>query len=95
MEIQVQEKKAVEAKELQLYLKVADRFTAALVDSKGKEICSQGDDYVPGFMPGEHYGDYVILNIDIETGQVTNWVKPCAEDLEEWVNKCRANASDE
>ncbi|MNO03326.1 hypothetical protein D3C81_2239890 [compost metagenome] len=38
--------------------------------------------YVPGFFPGEHYGDYLQLHINIETGQITNWRKPNAEQLE-------------
>lgn len=92
MEIEVKEKKTVVAKEIQLYLKVCDQFTATLVDTNGNEICSQGDDYVPGFMPGEHYGDYVILNIDVNTGQVTNWVKPSPDELSEWVEKCNQTA---
>lgn len=37
---------------------------------------------VPDFFPGEHYGDYLILNIDLETGQIKNWKKPAATDIE-------------
>lgn len=40
--------------------------------------------YVPDFMPGEHYGDYVFLNIDLDTGRITNWEVPTTEELEEW-----------
>ncbi|MCY1454717.1 hypothetical protein D9M71_718000 [compost metagenome] len=38
--------------------------------------------YVPDFFPGDHYGDYLILNIDLETGQIKNWKKPTAGDIE-------------
>jgi hypothetical protein len=89
MEIEVKAKKTVEAKLLKLYLKVCDQFTATLEDADGNEICDNGDDYVPGFMPGQHYGDYVILDIDINTGQVVNWKKPDADDLSAWVEKCQ------
>jgi hypothetical protein len=32
--------------------------------------------YVPDFMPGDHFGDYVMLDIDIDTGKIVNWRKP-------------------
>lgn len=31
--------------------------------------------YVPSFMPGEHYGDYVMLDIDPYTGLILGWKK--------------------
>lgn len=77
----------VQAKTLRLHLKVCDNFTASIADQNGKEIGGQDDGYVPGFMPGEHYGDYVILDIDIDTGQITNWTKPSREQIEAFLNK--------
>lgn len=77
--------KSVEAKVLKLYLKVSDRFSAQLVDQQGLEIFDQEDGYVPDFMPGEHYGDYVDLEIDIDTGKILNWTPPTAEQIEEWI----------
>lgn len=79
----------VQAKEVRMHLKVCDNFTASLNDQDGAEICAQEDGYVPGFMPGEHYGDYVILNIDLETGLVTNWNTPSTKKIVEWVEQCR------
>ena len=76
----------VEAKVLKMHLKVCDMFTATLVDQDGEEIFEQDDGYVPGFMPGDHYGDYVILDIDINTGQVLNRKQPTEEQLQEWIN---------
>ena len=29
--------------------------------------------YVPDFMPGQHFGDYVELIIDVDTGIILNW----------------------
>ncbi len=77
--------KAREAKTLKMYLKVSDRFSAQLCDQDGLEIFDQEDGYVPSFMPGEHYGDYVDLEIDIDTGKILNWKQPTAEQLEEWI----------
>lgn len=54
-------------------------FTAQLNESgacKGEyEGC------VPEFFPGEHFGDYIELDIDIDTGQILNWKKPTAKQL--------------
>jgi hypothetical protein len=77
----------VQAKVLKIYCKVRDEFTADLVDQNGETIHEQQDGYVPGFMPGEHFGDYVILDIDLDTGQVLNWKAPSAAQIEEWINK--------
>lgn len=86
MEIDKFEKIKVNVKTLKVHLKVSDRFTASLETSTGTQIFEQDDGYVPGFMPGEHYGDYVILDIDIDTGQITNWNKPSAQQIEEWIS---------
>lgn len=75
----------VEAKTLKVHCKVSDRFTAVLVDQNGEEIHDQEDGYVPDFMPGPHYGDYIILEIDLDSGQITNWKKPSAKQIEEWI----------
>ena len=55
-------------------MKCSDKFAATLIE-KGIETVSY-DGYVPDFMPEKHYGDYVELDIDIETGQITNWTAP-------------------
>ena len=86
MEINQQKKVKVNAKTLRLYCKVSDRFAYAIDDAQGDEIYSQDDGYVPDFMPGEHYGDYVILDIDLDTGVVTNWKKPTAAQIEAAIN---------
>lgn len=76
----------VEAKTLSIYCKVSDNFTASLLDQNGETIHDQDDGYVPGFMPGQHYGDYIILEIDIDTGVVKNWKVPDAEAIQKWIN---------
>jgi len=79
----------VQAKTLSIHMKVADQFSARLLDQDGDVIHDQEDGYVPGFMPGEHYGDYVILDIDIDTGQITNWKKIKASDIQDWIEPQR------
>lgn len=87
MEIDKLEKVKVNAKTLKLHLKVTDSFAAVLESSTGTEIFNQEDGYVPDFMPGNHYGDYVILDIDIDTGQITNWKTPSADEIQTWISE--------
>lgn len=55
--------------------KCSDMFSASL--NNGKSY----DGYVPSFFPGEHYGDYVELEIELATGKILNWKVPTAKDL--------------
>lgn len=74
----------VQAKTIQIHAKCSDCCCATLLDQDGNEILDH-DGYVPSFMPGEHYGDYIILDIDLDTGKILNWVPPTAEQIEEWM----------
>lgn len=86
MEINQLKKVKVNAKTLKLHLKVCDHFDAQLVDQDGA-VLKNHDGYVPDFMPGPHYGDYVILDIDLDSGQITNWMQPTAQEIEEFINQ--------
>ena len=70
-------------KTLKINAKCADGFYASLEDTKGNAVGSDYDSYVPKFMPGQHYGDYVELEIDLATGRILNWTPPTTEQLEE------------
>ena len=62
--------------------KCCDSFFATLRDKDGQQVGSEYDDYVPKFFPGDHYGDYVQLEIELSTGKILNWNVPTQEDLE-------------
>ena len=72
---------------LLIQAKCSDTFWSAITDDKGKQVGKK--DYlgcVPKWFPNagvKHYGDYIELNIDMETGQIINWIKPTQEQLEE------------
>lgn len=66
-------------KTIQITAKCSDLFSASLVQD-GK-VLGNYDGYVPDFMPGQHYGDYVELTIDVETGKILNWKKPSVAQL--------------
>lgn len=85
MEINQTKVVPVNAKMLRIQVKCADRFTAHILDDSGKVLGGQDDGYVPGFMPGKHYGDYIMLDIDLDTGMVTNWKTPSAEQVQEFI----------
>ena len=79
MQINMTKQVPVEAKTLAIHMKVCDQFGCRLLDKDGA-ILKDYDGYVPSLMPGDHFGDYVILDIDIDTGFITNW-KPWPPSL--------------
>ena len=66
---------------LKITAKCSDMFSAFLEEDGTRTPAYDG--YVPNFMPGNHYGDYVMLDIDAETGMILNWKKPSLEKIKE------------
>ncbi len=61
-----------------------DRFSASV--SGDKEL---NNDYGPNYVPsdlGIGGGDYIDLEIDLDTGQIINWKKPSDETLKQLFN---------
>jgi hypothetical protein len=52
--------------------KCADRWSHHIVSANGSAH-SHYDGYVPSFMPGQHFGDYIELEINPYTGRILNW----------------------
>lgn len=77
----------IDVKRIKTCIKVCDRFTADVIDADGVKIRSIEDEYVPDCFPGMHYGDYLELDIDIETGQILNWEKPTQNQLSQLVGE--------
>ena len=65
---------------IQVTAKCSDMFSATAFDGDGN-FAGEYNGYVPDFFPGEHFGDYVELTIDISTGRITNWKKPSQDAL--------------
>ena len=72
-------------KVLKICAKCSDLFSATL-EIDGKKGTTY-DGYVLDSMPGNHYGDYVEMDIDIETGVILNWKKPSVTTLILEMNK--------
>lgn len=65
--------------------KTSDRFWAELVVDGVQH--KNHDGYVPEFFPEKHYGDYIQLDIDIDSGQILNWKKPTQKELDTQLNE--------
>jgi hypothetical protein len=72
---------------MQVTLKVSDGFNAVINQKNGTILEYSG--YVPDFFPEEHYGDYVELDIDLNTGKIVNWKKPTKKQLEKFIGECK------
>lgn len=83
MKIGMMKQVEVEAKTVEVHCKVRDEGCYTLKDQDGAQIAQRSDDYVPGFFPGQHDGDYLILEIELETGRVVNWQRPSPSDVQE------------
>lgn len=70
------------AKTIHISLKVSGRFNGKIFDENGNSLIDIEESYVPDFFPGQHYGDYVELEIDLESGMINNWIKPTGEQIE-------------
>lgn len=86
MKVETTKNVTVDVKRIKTCIKVCDRFTAEVIGSGGETIRSIESEYVPDCFPGQHYGDYLELDIDIETGQILNWKAPIESELEQLVN---------
>jgi hypothetical protein len=63
----------------EVHMKVVDSGCYYLLDADGKHLAAREQEYVPGFFPGDHYGDYVILDIEPD-GNIANWTAD-ADDI--------------
>jgi hypothetical protein len=67
--------------------KCSDLCFVSVEDGKGNLLVDGYDGYVPAFMPDEHYGDYVILDIDVKTGKILNWRKEASKLVQQFVKE--------
>ena len=81
MKVTIQGKK-LDVNRMYISAKCSDLCYAELQDSKGNKV-AEHDGYVPALMPEKHYGDYVELEIDLETGTILNWKRPSIKTVEE------------
>lgn len=75
----------MKAKVLSICGKTSDLCSAILKDEAGN-VLKEHDGYVPKMMPGQHYGDYIEIDIDIETGKILNWKKPTLQQINDFIN---------
>lgn len=75
--------KGQDVTQIRITAKCSDLFNAQLMGKEGKRTkeLAEYSGYVPDFFPGDHCGDYVMLDIDPNTGQILNWKKLKDRDL--------------
>lgn len=72
---------------IRISAKCSDLLSAIWIPKDPKAVTSEYCGYVPEFFPGDHYGDYVILDIDARTGKIKNWKPPTEQDLQNTFGK--------
>ena len=76
----------VDVKTVSLTAKVRDEGFYSFKDKDGN-VVGEVDGYVPSFFPGRHFGDYLIFDIDLETGQILNWESALVQNnLQDYIN---------
>jgi len=73
--------KTVDVNRISISAKCSDLCYSELQDSNGIGV-AEHNGYVPALMPDDHSGDYVILDIDLETGTILNWKRPTRSVVE-------------
>jgi hypothetical protein len=72
---------------LKISAKCSDMFHASLIDESGNPgTVHEYDGYVPDWFPNpttQHWGDYVELTIDLDTGKIIGWKPPTKSQLDE------------
>jgi len=71
----------VDVSTVQLEVKVSDTGNYRFTSSDDVTIADFVEGRVPDFFPGNHHGDYLYLDIDLETGRITNWRTPSHDDI--------------
>ena len=66
---------------LHICAKCSNMFSADLLEEGVRKTYTG---YVPDFFPEQHWGDYVELKIDADTGQILNWKVPTKKDLKDF-----------
>lgn len=69
---------------IQINAKCSD-LCSTVIKQDGK-IVFEHDGYVPDFMPDQHFGDYVMLDIDLKTGKILNWTAT-TKSVKAWITK--------
>lgn len=55
-----------------IHYKVCDQGEYWFLSVVGERVAKFKGYYVPDFLPGDHYGDYIIFKVDAE-GKIQNW----------------------
>jgi len=88
MIIKVIQELEVEATTLRIRAIVNDEFRAYLRTPLGSNLFCQHGGKAPTFLPSCNDGQFIVLDIDLETGQIKNWGTPTPEQVRGWTLGC-------
>ena len=71
-------------KSIYITAKVGDLINGHVYDINDTVIISFGG-VVPEFFPSNNYGEYLNLEIELETGKILNWIPPTKEQINEFI----------
>lgn len=80
-----------EVRTIRISAHCSDSCSIDALDADGN-VLVEYDGYVPAFMPGQHYGDSVDLEIDVATGKINNWTADSAAILKELKERSEENS---
>jgi len=92
MKVKTKVVKTIEIDHIDIYAKVSDRLNLRFYDPSGACI-AEHDGYVPSFLYKN--SDYLKLTINLDTGQILNWQKPSASQLEEFLETAQSEEDEE
>ncbi len=86
---------AEQAKTLIFSMQVRTEFTIHLMGQDGVWLFDYEGYILPAFLPERGFsGEYLTLDIDIDSGQITNWQKPTREQIGTFIAQKYGNDDD-
>ena len=84
MEVDIKIPQTVNVKTVKVFAKVCDRGSYTFYSDKGEVVKELDESYVPSCVfPNTGAGDYLDLDIDLDTGKILNWKEIDPKELRE------------
>lgn len=75
---------------LEIYAKCSDLCTATL--KKNGQVLAMHDGYVPEILSSD--GDAIVMEIDLDTGQILNWKPPTSKQIVDFIAECNGESDE-
>lgn len=71
-------------RQIRIQAKCGDRVSTDIIEDDDYKGNLEGE--VPDFFPEPNFGEYVSLQIDVDTGRILNWIPPTKEQWDSLKN---------